>query len=134
MILVEGSDALRTRLSRERASSYEVIELDIPNDGLVMVEMREPARKTRFYLGEVLVTEAKAQVAGTAGLGIIAGDRPDDARKLAIIDAAFNAGLSETATWIDALEKEGLRLEREKQARATRLLETRVSFETMDTD
>lgn len=133
-ILVEGSDEFRLSLCREIESRHRVIELEAPNDGLVMVRMREPARRSRFFLGEVLVTESKVQIEGTVGLGIIAGDHPEAALQLAIIDAACNAGLPETAGWDARLHAEASRIAQLRSVESTRLMETRVSFDTMDVD
>ena len=132
--LVEGDPTFRHRLAAEVRAVHDVIELEAPNNGLVMIRMRETARKSVFYLGELLVTEAKVQIGGTIGLGIIAGDAHEAALDLAVIDAAWNARLPETQGWISLLEAEEARLGSEQAREETRLLETRVRFETMDVD
>jgi alpha-D-ribose 1-methylphosphonate 5-triphosphate synthase subunit PhnG len=133
-ILVDGDPAVRRRLADSIRSSREVIELESPNNGLVMITMRETARRRLFHLGEVMVTEAKVEIDGTVGLGIITGDNPDAAADLAVIDAACNAGLPECDSWTAILAAEEARLGRVRRSEEARLLETRVRFETMDTD
>lgn len=131
-ILVDGDPSVRRRLAAEIRDVHEVIELESPDNGLVMIKMRETARRSLFYLGEILVTESKVQVEGAIGLGIIAGDNPDAATDLAVIDAAYNAALPECTEWTGVLEAEERRLIESRATEETRLLETRVRFETMD--
>ena len=66
------------------------------------------------------------------GIGIIAGNRPEAAKALAIIDAAYNAELPETAGWTAVLEAEEQRLYRERRLTQARIMDTRVDFEVMD--
>lgn len=99
-----------------------------------MTSLRETARRSRFYLGEVLVSEAKVQVQGSVGLGIIAGDDERAAWELAVIDAAITAGLEETKGWDRMLELEAAAIAERDGAEQARILETRVDFQTMDVD
>ncbi len=133
-ILVEGSPELRHALAGRVRREYAVAELAPPEPGLVMTKMRETARNTLFYIGEVLATEAKARVEGHLGLGLIVGNRPEAARDLAIIDAAYNAKLSICDEWISLLEAEEERLAQEYRRHHGRLLETRVEFQRMQTE
>jgi alpha-D-ribose 1-methylphosphonate 5-triphosphate synthase subunit PhnG len=97
-----------------------------------MIKARETAKNGLFYIGELLVTEAKVQVEGRIGIGIIAGDEPEAARDLAIIDAAFNAGLEEASGWDERLLEEEARMLRREMDEAARVGRTRVVFESMD--
>ena len=131
---MQGTPALRRRLADEIADRHDVRTVAEPSQGLVMTPMRETARGSRFYLGEVLVTEAKAQIDGRIGLGIIAGDDAESAWQLAVIDAAYNAELPETRGWDAALTEEAEVIERRLGEEHARVLETRVDFQTMDVD
>ncbi len=131
-ILIDGSPDLLRRLSAEAESSHDVRDVDDPSGGLVMMRLRDTARKDAFYLGEILVTEAKVRIGGTLGLGLIRGDRPEEARRLAVVDAAFNANSPLIADWIPLLEEEDLRIVREKSREAAEILKTRVDFSTME--
>jgi alpha-D-ribose 1-methylphosphonate 5-triphosphate synthase subunit PhnG len=96
-----------------------------------MVKLREQARNSVFYLGEVLVTEAKARINGHPGLGLVRGNNRKLAGDLAVIDAAWRAGLEETAEWeglLLAAEEENLQRQREENGR---ILETKVDFASM---
>ena len=131
-ILVEGDPALRGLLASKIEATYPVQTIEPPRDGLVMIRMREGARSSLFYLGELLVTEARVRVAGAIGLGVIAGDNEEAARQLALIDAAYNAALPETEQWTPLLEEEEQRLRSERAAREEHILETKVRFDTME--
>ena len=131
-ILCRGSKGLRDSLSAEIARTHRILEIEAPDRGLVMVKMREAARHGLFYLGDLLVTEARVQVEGAVGIGIIAGDEEEAAFSLAVIDAACNGEFPETSAWDDLLIAEERRLESEVLAADRRVLETKVDFQTMD--
>lgn len=131
-ILIKGSPALASRLAQEILAAYEVLTVEEANSGVVMVKVRESARESLFYLGEVLITECKVMVDGYLGLGMVKGYEEDLAYKLAIIDAAYNAGLAETKQWAELLLQEESRFRREKAVFKNGILKTRVNFETMD--
>ena len=98
-ILVLGKSGLASRLGRLICEKYPVREMEPPNEGLVMIKMRESARNTLFYLGEVLVTEAKVRIGERVGIGIVRGHKPELAKDLAVIDAAWAIPLPECALW-----------------------------------
>jgi len=103
-----------------------------PRGGLVMLKLRETAKNSLFYMGELLVTEAKVQIEGRMGLGIIAGDDPEAARDLAVIDAACNAGVPETGEWEGLLLAEEERIAVREAQESARIARTTVDFESMD--
>lgn len=131
-ILIEGSEELLKRLGTEIEENCPVQVIDAPNEGVVMVRMRDTARKAPFYLGEVLVTEAKVQVQGNLGIGIIKGHHPDKAYWLALVDGAYNAGLKETIDWYEILLKEEQRIRSLREQEEGRVLQTKVDFSTME--
>lgn len=61
-ILIKGSSEIAKKISAEIEEKYIVKIVEEPNYGLVMVKIREGAKKTLFYIGEVLVTEAKVLI------------------------------------------------------------------------
>jgi alpha-D-ribose 1-methylphosphonate 5-triphosphate synthase subunit PhnG len=131
-ILVEGDPALAAELAgriRERAG---VTILQEPNECLVMLKVRETAKRGLFLMGEVLATEAKAMVEGRIGLGIARGRRPALAADLAVIDAAYNAGLSETGDWNACLEEAEAAIAERRAVGDGRIARTSVDFRTMD--
>jgi alpha-D-ribose 1-methylphosphonate 5-triphosphate synthase subunit PhnG len=116
----------------EISEKYEVKIIEEPNNGLVMTKMREEAQKSLFYLGEILVTEAKVQINGKLGIGIVRGNETELSYWLAVIDAAYNADLEETKSWQKLLEDEEKRIDEEMRKYNSRVLMTKVNFDTMD--
>jgi len=131
-ILVEGAPELAETLSLEAEKTHEVRDVDNPSGGLVMMRMRDTARRDAYFLGEVLVTEAKVRIGEILGIGLIRGDRPDLARQLAVIDAAFNVESSLIESWLSRLEAEKSRLTGIRSQEAAEILKTRVEFSTME--
>ena len=95
-ILIRSPKELAKKLADNVRKKYAIRVIEEPNQGLVMIKMRETAKKELFYLGEVLVSEAKVYVNGALGMGIVKGENEELALNLAIIDGAYKAG----ASWI----------------------------------
>ncbi|MEW9121769.1 MAG: phosphonate C-P lyase system protein PhnG [Thermotaleaceae bacterium] len=131
-ILIKGSEALAYKLAKEIEEKYQIRGIEGPHNGLVMVKMREGAKNSLFYLGEVLVTEAKVQVNGKLGIGIIRGDREALSYALAVIDAAYHADLEETKKWNQILIEEEKKIYQQRMQEQSKILMTKVSFDTMD--
>lgn len=131
-ILIEGDQQLAMELADSILAKYEWNEIVSPRYGLTMVKMRETAQNSLFYIGEVLVTEAKAEIGDAIGIGIVAGMEDELARQLAVIDAAYAANLPETSEWLPILEEAEKNLIVQKAREQARNAQTKVSFETMD--
>jgi alpha-D-ribose 1-methylphosphonate 5-triphosphate synthase subunit PhnG len=130
-ILLNSPHRLAERLALEIFSHYVIRNVEEPNNGLVMVKVRETAKRGMFYLGEVFVTECKVMIEGQPGIGIVQGHKPELAYHLAIIDAAYNAELPETVGWTELFLAEEQVIEEEQAAQQAKILKTRVNFETM---
>ncbi|NGP45090.1 phosphonate C-P lyase system protein PhnG [Bacillaceae bacterium SIJ1] len=133
-ILINGSLELSSSMAQEVSDRYSVTTIEEPNQGLIMVKMRESAQNSLFYLGEVLVTECRVQIEDKIGLGIVKGIEPELSYQLAVIDAAYEANLPETNEWATKLQAEEEKLVRARKANAAKVLRTKVNFETMVTD
>jgi len=131
-ILIKGSKHIAEKLAKEIEEKYEVKTIEEPNYGLVMIKMREEAKKSLFYLGEVLVTESKVQINGKLGIGIVSGNQPELSYWLAIIDASYNGDLEETKGWEKILINEEKKIIEVEKKYQSKVLKTRVSFNTMD--
>lgn len=131
-ILIDGSREVAKKLASQIEESYAVEIIMQPQEALTMIKMRETAKKTQFYLGEVLVTECKVQVNNQGGIGIGVGLDEELAYQLAIIDAAFEANLIETQSWLPVLEAEELNINTRLKAEEANIYKTKVQFETMD--
>lgn len=131
-ILIKGSIDVSFQLAQEILAAYDVSSVEEANTGVVMVKVRERARGSLFYLGEVLITECKVMINGRLGIGMIKGHEEELAYNLAVIDAAYNAGLPETKKWTGILLQEENRWGEEIKALNEEILKTKVNFETMD--
>lgn len=131
-ILIQGDGSLAKVLADGIAEKYECREVTVPEQGMIMVKMRESAKNSLFYMGEVLITEAKMEISGKIGTGLLVGMDEQRANHLAIIDAAYKAQLPETADWEPQLLEEEKKIRLAKAQQQAELFETKVSFETME--
>ncbi|MGG7178195.1 phosphonate C-P lyase system protein PhnG [Clostridium paraputrificum] len=131
-ILIKSDEKLAMQLANEIRNKYKVKEIEDSNHGLVMIKIRETAKRELFYLGEVLVSEAKIYIDGALGIGIVAGDREELASNLAVIDAAYKRGLQEVETWEEVLLEAEEKIKYIESMEEAKILETKVDFSTMD--
>lgn len=131
-ILINGSRELPEKLAASIERNYSINILSKPQEALVMVKMRENAKKSLFYLGEVLVTETKVQIGGSIGIGVIIGHDEEMSYWLAIIDAAYQSHLKDTEEWESILLEAERKIEAERKQKHAEILKTKVNFETMD--
>jgi alpha-D-ribose 1-methylphosphonate 5-triphosphate synthase subunit PhnG len=131
-ILVRGANEVAAKLAREILNKYDVKTVEEPNYGLVMVKARETARRSLFYLGEVLITECKVLINDYLGIGIVKGQEQELAYHLAIVDASYRASLPETEGWTAVLLLEEEKIEEKRAAFHNKVLKTKVDFQTMD--
>ena len=131
-ILIDGSRSFAKKLASEIEHSYDVHMLSEPQHALTMIKMRETAKNSLFYLGEVLVTETKVQINNALGIGIVVGTDETLSYELAVIDAAYQANLMETAHWESLFEEEEKRILENKEIKERAILKTKVNFEMMD--
>jgi len=131
-VLIDGNSKIAEQLAAVIKSNYKINVLDVPNNGLVMLKMRENAKQSLFYIGEVAVIEARVEVQGSIGLGVLIGSDSQLAYNLAVIDAAYNANLPEILSWRDILLAEEGLIEKKIKSKTASILKTKVNFETMD--
>ena len=116
-------------MSAEIQKTYSPVIIKEPGKTLAMIKMREPVRKSLFYIGEVIVSEAVVEIDGVQGNAVMMGDDIDRILDMAIIDAAINKG---DFGDIDKL----LELEAGQEERAMREnalhLKTMVNFVSLD--
>lgn len=131
-ILIKGSAGIAEGFAAEILRNHQVVTAEESNTGVVMIKVRDSAKKNLFYLGEVLVTECKVMINGSLGIGMVKGHAPEFAFHLAVIDAAYNAQLAETGHWINVLLDEEQAILQENRETAEKIMKTKVNFETMD--
>jgi alpha-D-ribose 1-methylphosphonate 5-triphosphate synthase subunit PhnG len=108
----------------------EVEVLQKPTAQTLLVPVHDPINGGSFIGGEVLVTSAIVQVNGTAGWAMVMDDNPLLATSVAMLDAAFAAGIRIDAIVILALRgKEGH--EQKKDERNYRVKGTKVAFDLL---
>lgn len=74
--LVEGDPALARAIvcEVERDGAQDAVAvLDEPREELVMVQARETAQGSLFFLGEALMTSCRVRVGDAVGLGLVLG-------------------------------------------------------------
>lgn len=131
-ILIQGNPILAQNFSEMIINKYECREIVAPQYGLTMIKMRESAKNSLFYIGEVLMTEAKVEINQCIGIGIVVGMKDELAKHLAIIDAAYKASLPETELWNPQLIEAEKAIIKKRAQEQAELFETKVNFETMD--
>ena len=131
-ILIDGSPSFAKGLVREIERNYAIQILSEPQHALTMIKLRETAKNSLFYLGEVLVTETKVQINNQLGIGIVVGNEEELSYELAVIDAAYLGELEETENWTLLFEEEEKRIHKNKVKREKSILKTKVDFEMMD--
>jgi len=131
-ILIQEDSDLARDFAEAILERYECREIVAPQHGLTMIKMRESAKNSLFYIGEVLVTEVKVEIQHCVGIGIIVGMKEERARDMAIIDAAYKANLPETEAWETRLMEAEQRIIEKQVKQQANLFETKVNFETMD--
>ena len=132
-VLAEGRSQLASELAALIESRVEVIEVTAPHQGLVMCQVRETARNSRFYLGEALMTECRVRIGDTEGLGAVLGMDDERARAMAVVDAALSQPVPlDVAPEIERrlLEAES-ELDRKQERLNRQVMASKVSFDTM---
>ena len=139
-VLVEGDPSLAGEIVRDIETGGSgngapaISVLDEPREELVMVQVRETAEGSLFYLGEALMTSCRVRVDDSVGLGMLLGSNRSRAYELAVIDAAFSGtdGVRLAARWDARLAEEAARVRGCERAQQEVVERTKVDFSTMD--
>ncbi|MBU9736185.1 phosphonate C-P lyase system protein PhnG [Diplocloster agilis] len=130
-ILARATKEEAVKIAAPVREAYPVQIMKQPQKTLVMVKVRESIQRSLFYLGEVLACECMVMVNGVKGSSILAGDDFDKVLAAAVIDAALNGQVKESAGILTKLE--GLRKAQEKSRakQNARILKSKVNFQVM---
>ena len=132
-ILVESDRSVALDLAALIEGEAEATDLSAPRQGLVMCEVRETARNSRFDPGEALLSESRVRIGVADGLGVVLGDDDELARALAVVDAAYALAVP-LSCMVEVDERmraaEGAR-ERRRARDERRTMTSRVSFDSM---
>ncbi len=131
-ILIESKNNVAQKIADDIRQNYEINIIQEPENGLTMVKVRETAKKQLFYLGEVIIIEAKCNIDGVIGIGIVANDDEDLVLNLAIIDAAYNKEIKEIDKYDRMLEEEKINIDKYQEEINQEILQTKVDFTTMN--
>jgi alpha-D-ribose 1-methylphosphonate 5-triphosphate synthase subunit PhnG len=119
-------------LARKAAAGREISLLKGPEKTMVLLQVREPVRRSRFYLGELLAAHCVVELDGVRGAAVLMGDNLNKARDAAVLDAAHSGCLPGFAL----MEGELLALEEERRAEQTKeaaeIRKTKVSFQSLE--
>jgi alpha-D-ribose 1-methylphosphonate 5-triphosphate synthase subunit PhnG len=100
------ADALRS-LAEKAAKGKNVALLKKPEKTMVLLQVREPVKQSRFFLGELLAVQCIVELDGTRGAAVQMGDDLSKVQDAAILDALHSGGFGGFAL----VEQELLRLE-----------------------
>ena len=124
--------ALLGTLAAKAAEGREAALLKGPEKTIVLLQIREPVRQSRFYLGEVLAAHCVVELGGVRGAAVLTGDDLEKARAAAVLDAAHSGGFPGFVL----VEGELLRLEEQRKGEAAKeaaeIRKTRVSFQSLE--
>lgn len=123
-LLVEWADRILAE-----AAPFKILQP--PTIGLLLVQARDPVGGQVFFLGDVLVTEARVELEGQPGYGLIHGREKAKALAVAVLDAAVVAKHSIIPEMEEALIKLEETQAEERRRRWQAVARTRVHFEEM---
>jgi alpha-D-ribose 1-methylphosphonate 5-triphosphate synthase subunit PhnG len=127
------ADAGKLRaLAEEAVSGKTVLLLKEPEKTMILLNVREPVRQSRFYLGEALAVHCMVEVDGVRGAAVQLGDDLRKVQAAAVLDAAHTGNfpgfiLTEPAL----LELDAARKAEERQW-ASVIQETQVRFHALE--
>lgn len=133
-ILVEGDRSVLDHIAREIKQTHDVALVKEPTEELVMLRVRESAKRSQFYLGEALMTSCVVRIGATYGYGMVMGEDHNKAFDLAVVDAAYtlDAEQCESKGWNALLAESDEHIKAQKRKRNEALLKTQVDFSTME--
>ena len=119
-------------LAEKVTGDRELFFLKKPEKTMVLLQVKEPVKKSLFYLGEILAVHCIVELAGVKGAAVLMGDDFSKAEAAAILDAAHSGGFAE----FDLVEQELLRLQekhqKENAEQVAAIKETQVRFHVLE--
>jgi alpha-D-ribose 1-methylphosphonate 5-triphosphate synthase subunit PhnG len=125
-----GTPLLR-ELAEQAAAGKEVLVLKPAEKTMALLQVREPVRGERFFLGEALAVHCIVELDGVRGAAIQLGDDLDRVEAAATLDAAHSGDFPGFALALPRL----LRLEEDRAAaleeEAETIRRTAVNFQSL---
>lgn len=131
-ILAESDFSVWEDMASRLASSYKIKIIQEPETFLVMMPAQDSVEQSKFYLGEVLITEAVVEIHGTPGYGFAMEDNPAQALAYAIINAALAHGIPEAEEIQNIMSQQEAILESQKRQEERMIASTRVNFAILE--
>lgn len=131
-IMAAADSSMLRELAQPLTAKYGVSIVKEPAKTLAMIKLREPVQNSLFYLGEALVCDIVVELGGTKGTAVVLGDDFDKVSAMAVIDAAFNKKVAETAELTTVLERLAARRQKELELENGLYAKTIVDFQSMD--
>ncbi|MFE3280713.1 phosphonate C-P lyase system protein PhnG [Nocardia sp. NPDC059239] len=121
--LIEAADAV--------LADYAAAKLQGPQLGTVLFQVREPIEHRRFYLGDVLVTEARVRIADNEGWAMRLGDDPEATVAAAVCDAALQFENPHHPRLVALCASTDREIRARRQGELDEIEETAVKFEEL---
>lgn len=106
--------------------------IQAPDVALLSMQVREPVERTRFQLGDVLVTSAEVVIGGAEGWAMRMGGDRAATLAAAVCSGVADHGLDGSDLVDELCRRTAERLERERLVEWAELVATRVEFEELD--
>ncbi|MDR1205287.1 MAG: phosphonate C-P lyase system protein PhnG [Peptococcaceae bacterium] len=127
------ADAGKLRaLAEEAVSGKTVLLLKAPEKTMILLNVREPVRQSRFYLGEALAVHCMVEVDGVRGAAAQLGDDLQKVQAAAILDAAHTGRFPGFVSAEAALLELDAARKAEELQWASRVRETQVRFQALE--
>lgn len=121
--LIEAADAV--------LADYAAAKLAGPQLGTVLFQVREPIEHRRFYLGDVLVTEARVRIADNDGWSMRLGDDPQATVAAAVCDAALQFPNLHHSRLLALCARTDRDIRARRQSELDEIEETAIKFEEL---
>jgi phosphonate C-P lyase system protein PhnG len=123
---------LLRELAAEAAAGKEMLVVKPAEKTLVLLQVREPVRGERFFLGEALAVHCIVEVDGVKGAAVQLGDELPRVEAAAVLDAAHSGDFAGFGLILPRL----LRLEAERAASLSKEADsvrgTAVNFQSLE--
>ncbi|MDR0653921.1 MAG: phosphonate C-P lyase system protein PhnG [Synergistaceae bacterium] len=131
-ILAFADPAKLGALAEKAASGKEVLLLKKPEKTMILLQVREPVRGSRFYLGEALAAHCVVEIGGVRGASVQLGDDMGKALSAAVLDAAHTGNFP----GFELVERDLMELDAARAAEAAEaasaIRSTQVRFHIME--
>ena len=87
-VLAFADPAKLGALAEKAASGKDILLLKKPEKTMILLQIREPVKGSRFYLGEALAAHCVVEIDGVRGASVQLGDDMGKALSAAVLDAA----------------------------------------------